>query len=407
MPSKRPANSSTPGPAASSRTRAWRRGSPRGDRQMRGACGFATLARSIAAAATSARMTMPAPPPAGVSSTVRCRPIPNSRISSVSNAHSPARSASPASETPSGPGNSCGKSVSTVARQMGCSKEDVDGEDTAKSARGVGVLPHPQALRNPSVEDSCGAAGVLCGDDRPTDYEIVGAGGDRLLGAGHTRLVAGLATGQAYSRRHDLQPGADDGADALCLQAGRNDAVAARVSGEPGTTDHQIFRRSLDALLADVLGREAREHGHAQDLEARPGPACERGAHGAGVLRVDCEEGSACGSRAARRPLHRVVDVEELHVEEDALAAPCQLTRELKSPAHDELEADLVEGDGGAELFDQRPCRRHGRHIESHDQAVAGAQVHGWPAFRWCPSDREVRFPNKPRAMMRTSRSSH
>ena len=44
-------------------------------------------AASIAADATSARITMPGPPPAGVSSTVRCLPIPWSRMSSTSSDH--------------------------------------------------------------------------------------------------------------------------------------------------------------------------------------------------------------------------------------------------------------------------------------------------------------------------------
>src|SRR6476659_1750443 len=71
----------------------------------------------MAAPRTSARMTMPAPPPAGVSSTARCRPIPNSRMPTASSAHRPWLSASPASDAASGPGNSSGNSVSTVARQ--------------------------------------------------------------------------------------------------------------------------------------------------------------------------------------------------------------------------------------------------------------------------------------------------
>ena len=77
----------------------------------------AVSAASIAAASTSARSTMPGPPPAGVSSTLRCRSVARSRMSRASSAHSPDASALPARLTPSGPGNISGNRVRTVARQ--------------------------------------------------------------------------------------------------------------------------------------------------------------------------------------------------------------------------------------------------------------------------------------------------
>ncbi len=119
MPSKRPARRMTPGAAASSRTIACVSGSPRGERQIAGASGARARAASMRAATTSARSTMPAPPPAGVSSTWRWRPRPKSRNATVSRPHSPRFRASPASEAPSGPGNSSGNSVTTVAARAG------------------------------------------------------------------------------------------------------------------------------------------------------------------------------------------------------------------------------------------------------------------------------------------------
>src|SRR6185503_16495134 len=73
---------------------------------------------SIAAAATSARITMPGPPPAGVSSTVRCLPRPWSRMSRTSSDQRSFSSALPNREMPSGPGNISGKRVRTVADQL-------------------------------------------------------------------------------------------------------------------------------------------------------------------------------------------------------------------------------------------------------------------------------------------------
>src|SRR5690348_259169 len=72
----------------------------------------------MAAFATSARITMPGPPPAGVSSTVRCLPRPCSRMSRTSSDQRFFSNALPKSEMPSGPGNISGKSVRTVADQL-------------------------------------------------------------------------------------------------------------------------------------------------------------------------------------------------------------------------------------------------------------------------------------------------
>src|SRR6476646_8164655 len=66
----------------------------------------------------SARITMPAPPPAGVSSTERCLSVAKSRMSIAASAHLPSPSAFPARLNPKGPGNISGKMVRTVARHM-------------------------------------------------------------------------------------------------------------------------------------------------------------------------------------------------------------------------------------------------------------------------------------------------
>src|ERR1700752_2129786 len=117
MPSKRPQTIRGPGPAASSVTRDWCNGRPRGPISSRGRSG-AMPAASIAAARMSARSTMPGPPPAGVSSTLRCLSVAELRISRASSSHRPDVSALPARLTPSGPGNISGNSVRMVARQV-------------------------------------------------------------------------------------------------------------------------------------------------------------------------------------------------------------------------------------------------------------------------------------------------
>src|SRR5580698_453936 len=118
-PSKRGQRITRPGPAAHSRARAWRKGSPRGLIITRGLGSSGVSAASRLAATTSARITIPGPPLAGVSSTARWRPSPCSRMSRASSDHNPRASASPASDWPSGPGNMAGKRVRTVQANIG------------------------------------------------------------------------------------------------------------------------------------------------------------------------------------------------------------------------------------------------------------------------------------------------
>src|SRR4051794_6815361 len=83
----------------------------------RGRVSAAATVASTARASTSAFITMPGPPPAGVSSTVRWRSVAKFRMSTVSRDQRPLPSALPARLWPSGPGNMSGKMVSTLARQ--------------------------------------------------------------------------------------------------------------------------------------------------------------------------------------------------------------------------------------------------------------------------------------------------
>src|SRR5258706_10682318 len=120
-PSNRPQTIRGPGPAASSTTQGWFNGRPRGlisslGRSL-GRPGAASAA-SMASASTSARITMPGPPAAGVSSTLRWRSVAESRMARAASAHRPDASALPARLTPSGPGNISGNRVRTVARQV-------------------------------------------------------------------------------------------------------------------------------------------------------------------------------------------------------------------------------------------------------------------------------------------------
>ena len=112
----------TPSMPASSRTDCCVSGSPRGDMQSTGQRPdwqrLSSIANRRAGPRTSARMTIPAPPPTGVSSTDRCRPMPNRRRSIVSSSQIPCASALPERDCPSVPGNASGRRVMTFAHQV-------------------------------------------------------------------------------------------------------------------------------------------------------------------------------------------------------------------------------------------------------------------------------------------------
>src|ERR1700692_3285338 len=132
-PSKRPQTRTAPAPAESASTRACVSGVPRGDNKNRGraAVGVASMARP----STSAFITMPGPPPARVSSTLRCLSVAKARISTTSSDHAPAASALPARLAPNGPGNMSGKMVSTLARHISMSWSACAGAQFVTDAR--------------------------------------------------------------------------------------------------------------------------------------------------------------------------------------------------------------------------------------------------------------------------------
>src|SRR6516165_1003491 len=139
MPSKRPQRTTAPGPLASAATRAWVSGTPRGLITRRGRGSLAGAVASTARASTSGRITMPGPPPAGVSSTERCLLAACARMSTASSVHRPAASALPARLTPSGPGNISGKMVRMVARHMMLNKSRCrprEGHPATRASRG-------------------------------------------------------------------------------------------------------------------------------------------------------------------------------------------------------------------------------------------------------------------------------
>ena len=167
----------------------------------------------------------------------------------------------------------------------------------------------------------------------------------------------------------------DDGAHACCLLARGDDALATGLLREPGTAGDEVGGQSVDALLAQIGGIEVGEDGDAQDLEVRAGLAGHRRAQRLEVVRVHGQERSAGFGGIAGRPLHGILDVEKLHVEEHAPLVARQLAREIETAAHGQLEADLVKPDRVAKRGDKSARLLDGWHIEGDDQPVARAHA--------------------------------
>src|SRR5690606_3280138 len=66
-----------------------------------------------------------------------------------------------------------------------------------------------------------------------------------------------------------------------------------------------------------------------------------------------------------------VVDIEELHVEEDFFLRRDKAFCEAETARENELIPDLVEGNSIAQLFDRLLRLSNSRHVEAHDQLIA------------------------------------
>ena len=115
------------------------------------------------------------------------------------------------------------------------------------------------------------------------------------------------------------------------------------------------------------------KHGDAEKLELAAAASTHRGIE---RLAVDGVHGEKLGAGARDRrcgALDRRLDVEKLRVEEHSAPARCELGGKRHAAGEHQLEPDLVDADAVAERLDQRPRLFGTRHVEGHDQPVAGA----------------------------------
>src|SRR4029079_7962879 len=136
----------------------------------------------MARASTSGFMTMPGPPPAGVSSTVRCLSVAKARMSMASSDHTPAARALPARLALKGPGKISGNSVRTLARHI--SSSPLAGERGPAARGDIGVVFgyrsfrgwRPPTVRHCLIILSRGGRGwrrcFTDGDDDPSPCQV-------------------------------------------------------------------------------------------------------------------------------------------------------------------------------------------------------------------------------------------
>src|SRR5690606_27083647 len=194
------------------------------------------------------------------------------------------------------------------------------------------------------------------GDDVPAVDQEFGAGAGGLGRGRGPDLVGGGIAGGPDAGGHDAEVRPVPALDGLDLDGGGDDAVEACVRGEsrePGDLLAQGAQFPSPGLL-EVGGGEGGQHRDAD--EERPvvagglaGGAQHRGAAG----NVDGEHVDVEGAGGLDGACDRGGDVVELEVQEDALAALLESTDDVGPRGGEELGADLVPVDGGADALHQ------------------------------------------------------
>ncbi len=153
-------------------------------------------------------------------------------------------------------------------------------------------------------------------DDRPRHDEMAGAGADRLGRRHHPLLVARVGTGGPDARGHHGEARTDHLADGGCLVRRADNAAHAGLQRLLGATQHQRVRVVFITGVDHVLLVHRGEHGDGK--QAKVGAARGRygGAHRLGIS-VQGEHRHAHPDDVLDALRHRVVDVEQFHVEED------------------------------------------------------------------------------------------
>ena len=215
-----------------------------------------------------------------------------------------------------------------------------------------------------------GGLGIAGLPDRAPHHDVIGARRDRAGRRFHPFLVPQIGTGGPDAGRDD-QPGPGQGADRLRLARRTDDPVGTGIEGTGRSFDGDLMNVArLDHACIQIRTFQRGQDRHAENLEAGASSPLLCGMNDMRVA-VNGQEIQIELCQPAHRGLDRGADVEQLHVQKDALSMfLLQFVRQGQPTSGQHAQPDLVEADGVAQLFGQCQPFKRVRHVQCHDQPV-------------------------------------
>src|SRR5579875_2279999 len=220
----------------------------------------------------------------------------------------------------------------------------------------------------------------LCADCRlrePDGHDdVVAARIPRFARRHDALLIPVRCTGRPNAGGERFELGAEELLERLHLVRTAHDAAAARIARERGEPRRVFAGAAYEPELAQVLGRQARQHGHRKDLR-RANPQLvgallrgfDRGLHHlAAAQRVHVDDARLRANDRAHRASDGVRDIVELEIEEIRLLAPLQIVEKVAAVPAKRLKPYFVHQRQTAQRFDYPSRVRKRRHVERDDQ---------------------------------------
>lgn len=159
------------------------------------------------------------------------------------------------------------------------------------------------------------------------------------------------------------------GANSSGLVAGTDDAGAADTLRPTGSREDDVPNVRFEAEVFHIRPVETGEDGHGQNSEiARSGVA---GGAEDGIVTMHRDEIHVPGSELSDRGADGLRDIEELEVGEYPFVFGAKPIGQFEvSPGKEELQADLIKGNGIGQRVDGLPRLRGGWNVQREDQPV-------------------------------------
>ena len=211
--------------------------------------------------------------------------------------------------------------------------------------------------------------------DRPADDDVVRAAPERGLDGYDALLVADRpVVDRPDARRHDEQRIVDRVTQRGHLHAGGDHAVAAGLERAASPRQHQRGDIAVETEIVQIAAIETRQHRYGEHFQ-RVAFVFGRCLHDR-LVAVHGDEACAAVLELAHRRTDRRGNIEELEIAEDLLVARKHPVEQVEvAAAHHELESELVERHGIAELLGKRAGALAVRDVHRENQAVPGRDV--------------------------------